>query len=117
VKHNQQFTHHQQRIINQSKYVSIGLGVFSAVLFRAYGFANFWVWFFLIALETIVIVWTVQSLGRPVVLPNLQVKQDPDLKRQLIRMCGGDQALAERLIGFEHGNCKAAIEKLTRDRH
>ena len=117
MKNNQQFTHHQQQIINQSTYAGIALGVFSSVLFRSYGFFSFWVWFFLIASAAVVIVWAVQELGKPIALPRLEAKQNPDLKRQLIRMCGGDKALAERLIGFERGNCIAAIEKLRRDRH
>lgn len=117
MKNNQQFTRHQQQIITQSKYAGIALGVLSSILFRSYGFSNLWVWFFLIASTAVVIVWTVEKLGKPTTLPNLQIKQDPGLKRQLIRMCGGDRDLAERLIGFEQGDCKAAIEKLMRDRH
>jgi hypothetical protein len=50
-------------------------------------------------------------------------KPNPETERQLLRMCGGDRSLAERLVDYERGRASGeedawqrAIDSLLRDR-
>lgn len=52
---------------------------------------------------------TTRTVAAPSSLPT-------ELQRQLIRLCGGDRATAQRLAALEGGNWQAAIDRLIRDR-